>query len=41
MRHKLGRRVHHGDRGEIRSPLRQGQDEQLGVLGLALSAVVH
>jgi hypothetical protein len=30
LRHKLGRRVHHGDRGEIRSPLRQGQEEQLG-----------
>src|SRR3546814_12688355 len=37
LRHKLGRRVHHGDRGEIRSPLRQGQEEQLGVLGLALT----
>lgn len=41
LRHKLGRRVHHGDRGEIRSPLRQGQEEQLGVLGLALNAIVH
>jgi TnpA family transposase len=41
LRHKLGRRVHHGDRGEIRSPLRQGQGEQLGVLGLALNAIVH
>jgi len=41
LRHKLGRRVHHGDRGEIRSPLRQGQGEQLGVLGLAINAIVH
>src|SRR3546814_5606626 len=41
LRHKLGRRVHHGDRGEIRSPLRQGQEEQLGVLGLALNSIVH
>jgi hypothetical protein len=38
LRHKLGRRVHHG---EIRSPLRQGQEEQLGVLGLALNSIVH
>ena len=41
LRHRLGRRVHHGERGEIRSPLRQGQVEQLGVLGLALNAIVH
>ena len=41
LRHRLGRRVHHGDRGEIRTPLRQGQEEQLGVLGLALNAIVH
>ena len=41
LRHKLGRRVHHGDRGEIRSPLRQGQEEQLGVLGLAINSIVH
>ena len=41
LRHRLGRRIHHGERGEIRSPLRQGQEEQLGYLGLALNAVVH
>ena len=41
LRHRLGRRIHHGERGEIRSPLRQGQEEQLGSLGLALNAVVH
>ena len=41
LRHKLGRRVHHGERGEIRSPLRQGQEEQLGTLGLALNAIIH
>lgn len=41
LRHKLGRRIHIGDRGEIRSPLRQGQEEQLGALGLALNAIVH
>ena len=41
LRHRLGRRIHHGERGEIRSPLRQGQEAQLGSLGLALNAVVH
>ena len=41
LRHKLGRRIHMGDRGEIRSPLRQRQEEQLGALGLALNSVVH
>ena len=41
LRHRLGRRIHHGERGEIRSPLQQGQEEQLGALGLALNAVVH
>jgi len=37
----LGRRIHHGERSEIRVPLRQGQEEQLGALGLALNTVVH
>src|ERR1019366_7619052 len=41
LRHKLGRRVHQADRGAIRRPLRQGQEEQLGVLGLALNSIVH
>ncbi|KZL18396.1 Tn3 transposase DDE domain protein [Pseudovibrio axinellae] len=41
LRHKLGRRIHHGERGEIRKPMRHGQEEQLGVLGLALNAVIH
>ena len=41
LRHRLGRRIHHGERGEIRSPLQQGQEEQLGALGLALNAVAH
>lgn len=41
MRHSLGRRIHHGARGEIRSPLHQGQEEQLGALGLAMNAIVH
>ena len=41
LRYRLGRRIHHGERGEIRSPLQQRQEEQLGALGLALNAVVH
>jgi TnpA family transposase len=41
LRHRLGRRIHHGERGEIRSPLQRGQEEQLGSLGLALNGVVH
>jgi TnpA family transposase len=41
LRHKLGRRVFHGERGEIRTPLRLGQQEQLGALGLVLNAIAH
>lgn len=41
FRHKLARKIYHGDRGEVRNALRQGQEEQLGALGLALNAVVH
>ncbi len=41
LHHRLGRRIHHDERGEIRSALRQGQEKQLGSLGLALNAVVH
>jgi len=41
LRHRLARRIHHGEHGEIRSPLQQEQEEQLGCLGLALNAVVH
>jgi hypothetical protein len=39
-RHRLIRVVCHGKRGEIRKPHRQGQEEQLGVLGLVLNAIV-
>ena len=38
-RHRLTPRVCHGDRGEIRKAHRQGQEEQLGVLGLVLNAI--
>ena len=41
FRHKLARKIYHGDRGEVRNALRQGQEEQLGALGLALNAVTH
>jgi TnpA family transposase len=41
FRHKLARKIFHGDRGEVRNALRQGQEEQLGTLGLALNAVIH
>jgi TnpA family transposase len=39
FRHRLARRVCHGDRGEIRKVHRQEQEEQLGALGLALNVI--
>lgn len=39
FRHRLARRVCHGDRGEIRKALRHEQEEQLGSLGLTLNAI--
>ena len=41
LRHRLGRRMFHGDRGEIRSPLRLGQQEQLGAFDFTLNAIAH
>lgn len=41
FRHKLARKIYHGDRGEVRNALRQGQEDQLGALGLILNAVTH
>lgn len=41
FRHKLARKIYHGERGEVRNALKQGQEEQLGALGLALNAVTH
>jgi TnpA family transposase len=38
-RHRLIRAVCYGKRGEIRKPHRQGQEEQLGTLGLVLNAI--
>ena len=39
-RHRLLRAVCRGKRGEIREPHRRGREEQLGVLGLVLNAIV-
>ena len=41
LRHKLARRICHGNRGESPDALRQGQEERLGALGLALDSVTH
>lgn len=39
-RHQLARRIFHGQRGELRHRYREGQEDQLGALGLVLNAVV-
>ena len=39
-RHHVARAVFHGRRGEMRKPYREGQEDQLGALGLVLNAVV-
>jgi TnpA family transposase len=39
-RHALARHVCHGYRGELRQRYRQGQEEQLGALGLIVNAIV-
>jgi len=39
-RHSLGRDVFHGKRGEMRQKYREGQEDQLGALGLVLNAIV-
>ena len=39
-RHRLSRHVYHGKRGEVRKHYREGQEEQLGVLGLVVNAIV-
>jgi hypothetical protein len=39
-RHRLGRKICHGHRGQIRQAYREGQEDQLAALGLALNAVV-
>ena len=39
-RHRLARKVLHGQRGELRQKYRQGQEDQLGILGLVLNVIV-
>lgn len=40
QRHKLARRVYHGQRGEVRKRYRQGQEDQLSALGLVVNVIV-
>jgi TnpA family transposase len=39
-RQRLARRICHGQKGELRQPYREGQEDQLGALGLVLNAIV-
>lgn len=39
-RHQLARRIYHGQKGELRKKYREGQEDQLGALGLVLNVVV-
>ena len=39
-RHSLARAVFHGQRGELRQPYREGQEDQLGALGLVVNAII-
>ena len=39
-RHALSREVCHGRRGELRQPYREGQEEQLGALGLIVNTII-
>jgi TnpA family transposase len=39
-RHRLARKICHGERGQIRQRHREGQEDQLAALGLVLNAVV-
>jgi TnpA family transposase len=39
-RHRLGRKICHGHRGQIRRAYREGQEDQVAALGLVLHAVV-
>lgn len=40
FRHKLALDICHGKRGQIMEVYREGQEDQLGALGLALNATV-
>lgn len=39
-RHSLARAIFHGKRGELRQRYREGQEDQLGALGLVLNMIV-
>lgn len=39
-RHALSRAVFHGQRGQLRQRYREGQEDQLGALGLVVNAIV-
>ena len=39
-RHTVARAIFHGQRGELRQRYREGQEDQLGALGLVVNAVV-
>ncbi|WP_007517809.1 Tn3 family transposase [Pseudofrankia saprophytica] len=39
-RHNLARKIFHGQKGELRQSYREGQEDQLGALGLILNIVV-
>jgi hypothetical protein len=39
-RHSVARAVFHGQRGELRQRYRERQEDQLGVLGLVVNAIV-
>src|SRR5215212_6027594 len=39
-RHQLARVVFHGKRGELRQRYREGQEDQLGALGLVVNVIV-
>ena len=39
-RHKLSRATFHGQRGELRQRYREGQEDQLGALGLVVNVIV-
>jgi hypothetical protein len=39
-RHQLARTVFHGKRGELRQRYRDGQEDQLGALGLVVNVIV-
>ena len=39
-RHRLARKIFHGGGGQLRQAYREGQEDQLGALGLILNAVV-